>query len=364
MVKLVFFNISGACNLACPYCFANHGPYKDEGGLMTPETAQKAVEWLFKWMGKTKSLQIGFFGGEPLLNWKIVEFTVDYAKKLAAKKRKKVSFKITTNGTLLNQDNIRFMRKHRFGFLISIDSHRQKVNDALRPSLDKSSAFKKVIKALSFFRTGDHVGIRASITRSNLDIKGYIQYFSNYKAIKFMWLVPTWSTMPGYSPDQKVIGLYKKAMEEYLDHLFRNWEKGNIIFPHTLSEHIYKRRNLNRIKHPYFCGAGKDVVSISPKGRIFLCPQFIGEEYFLLGDVEKGMDHSARRHLLREIALSKKKKCRNCYAKMVCGGGCHAINYASTGKVGIPDKERCELERFYLECAGRIINKVDDLLKA
>jgi len=362
VINTIDLNLSGKCNLRCIYCFANHGPHTEEKTLMDISNIKGAIDWLFKWMRNAEFGTIYFFGGEPLLNWKGLVFAVNYAHTLGKRKRKKISFAITTNGTLLDKEKVAFMRKHNFGILISVDSHKPKINDLLRPSADKSGSFKKILNALSLFNEKDDVGIRATITENNLDIKGYVRYFSKFKAIKNIIFSPVKSPALRYMPSKKWLKLYKSAVEEYLEYLFQNWEKGNILFPDVFKNYIIDLANRKKIKQPIYCDAGREAVAFSANGDIYFCSATIGLKKFYLGNVKDGINERYRKKLIQEADLSKKTKCQRCPVKIICGGGCPAINYKTTGKLDVPSNEACNIFKFHLKCAQKILTKIDELL--
>ena len=106
IVNAAFF-LTQSCNLRCIYCYGEGGEYGHKGN-MEEKTAFQAVDWLIDQSGKRKKIYIGFFGGEPFLNFPLMQKIVDYARKRAHKVDKKVGFHATTNGTLLDEKQINF----------------------------------------------------------------------------------------------------------------------------------------------------------------------------------------------------------------------------------------------------------------
>jgi sulfatase maturation enzyme AslB (radical SAM superfamily) len=93
-ITAIALNVAETCNLRCNYCYAGDGNY-GEDTMMPNDTAFKAVDFL---LAQTDKLHIVFFGGEPLLNFKLVKSVVDYCK---TKVGKTFSYAMTTNGVLL-----------------------------------------------------------------------------------------------------------------------------------------------------------------------------------------------------------------------------------------------------------------------
>jgi uncharacterized protein len=100
------------------------------------------------------------------------------------------------------------------------------------------------------------------------------------------------------------------------------------------------------------CGAGSEYLAITPEGDIYPCHQFVGEKQFLLGNVMIGeLDDGRRQPFHRDPALEL-QKCRDCWAKMYCGGGCTANAWHKNGDFNKPYDMECEMERRRVECAA------------
>lgn len=105
----ITLHVSHACNVKCSYCFAHGGDYGGVPGYMTPHVAKQAVRWA---LGEARSLgrcQIDFFGGEPLLNFKLIREIVPFARERANRVGVQVSFGIATNGTLISDEITQFL---------------------------------------------------------------------------------------------------------------------------------------------------------------------------------------------------------------------------------------------------------------
>src|SRR2546425_7024982 len=115
-------NVANKCNLHCTYCYepeaAKYGPSPMQ---MDWEMAQTSVDFLFHRAGKNREVNLIFFGGEALLNFKLMREVVAYAEEKGRGAGKKVDFSVTTNGTLLTDEIIDFFQEHRFGLTVSLD---------------------------------------------------------------------------------------------------------------------------------------------------------------------------------------------------------------------------------------------------
>ena len=120
-LKHLTLQITQNCNLRCEYCIYSGG-YKNRthsNKVMSFEVAGKAIDYLIAHSGETESVSIGFYGGEPLLEFGLIKKCVEYAEKAGEGRR--IVFAITTNATLLREPNISFLADHDFKVLVSLD---------------------------------------------------------------------------------------------------------------------------------------------------------------------------------------------------------------------------------------------------
>ena len=113
-------HVSHDCNLRCRYCFAGQGVYGGVPKVMSAEVARAAIDFLVEKSVGRRNLELDFFGGEPLMNWKVVKETVAYARSLEKKHGKCFRFTTTTNGVLLNPEINEYLNREMHLSLIHI----------------------------------------------------------------------------------------------------------------------------------------------------------------------------------------------------------------------------------------------------
>lgn len=79
-IKALCLNIIHGCNLRCKYCFADEGEYHGHQGVMSVETAERAIDYVVKRSGPRKNIEIDLFGGEPTLMMEPIKEIVKYAR--------------------------------------------------------------------------------------------------------------------------------------------------------------------------------------------------------------------------------------------------------------------------------------------
>lgn len=99
------------------------------------------------------------------------------------------------------------------------------------------------------------------------------------------------------------------------------------------------------------CGSGTEYLAVTPWGDLYPCHQFVGEEQFLMGNVWDGVKNTEIRDEFKCCNVYTKEKCRNCFARFYCSGGCAANAWNFHGNINDAYDIGCELQRKRVECA-------------
>lgn len=351
-IKALCLHAAHDCDLRCAYCFAATGSFHGGRSLMPAEVGRAALEFLMERSGSRNVLEVDFFGGEPLMNFDMVKQTVRYGRELEKRFNKRIRFTLTTNGMGLTQEVAAFLNEEMYNVVVSLDG-RPEVHDALRKTVDGQGSHARILgNALRFTASRGKKShyIRGTFTNRNLDFARDVLYLAEqgFEAV---------SVEPAVLDDRSPFALRREhiagILAEYdklADALLELERKGNApVFFHFNVEFgggpcVYKRLS--------GCGAGSEYVAITPQGDIYPCHQFVGETRFLLGNVmTRQLDDEKRKPFHRDAAMEL-KKCRDCWAKMWCGGGCAANAWHKNGDIDKPYDLECEMERKRLECAA------------
>lgn len=350
IVKSMCLNVSHLCNLRCEYCFADGGTYNGAAENMSLDVALKAIDMIVSKSANRHNLEVDFFGGEPLLNFDVVKKTVEYARSIEKAHNKNFRFTITTNAMLLNDEIIDFFNKEMYNVVVSIDGRRS-VHDCVRKTASGKGSFDTAIKnALRFkqLRKGQYY-IRGTYTALNKDFSKDVLFLND---LGFDQL----SIEPVVLPENNRLAIkkedieqlkaeYDKLAEAYVER--RKGEKWFNFFHFMLD--IYN--GPCESKRLVGCGAGNDYVAVAPNGNIYPCHQFDGEKDYVIGNVLDGSFNTEIPKFFAENNLLKKDKCRNCWAKYYCSGGCAANAIKYGGGINKPYELSCELMRKRIECA-------------
>ena len=351
VVKALCLHIAHDCNLACKYCFAEEGEYHGRRALMSYEVGKKALDFLIANSGNRHNLEVDFFGGEPLMNWQVVKDLVAYGREQEKIHDKHFRFTVTTNGVLLNDEIQEFINKEMDNVVLSLDG-RKEINDQMRPFRNGKGSYDLIVpkfRKLADSRNQEKYYIRGTFTRNNLDFSNDILHFADL-GFKQMSIEP----VVGEESDPYAIRKedLPQIMEEY-DKLAkimieREKEGKGFNFFHFMIDLNGGPCVAKRLSG---CGSGTEYLAVTPWGDLYPCHQFVGQEDFLMGNVDDGIVRPEIADDFRSCNVYSKENCKNCFAKFYCSGGCMANSYNFHGAIHDTYEIGCEMQRKRVECA-------------
>lgn len=351
VVKALCLHIAHDCNLACQYCFAEEGEYHGRRALMSFEVGKKALDFLVANSGSRKNLEVDFFGGEPLMNWEVVKQLVEYGRSIEEANNKKFRFTLTTNGVLLNDEILEFVNKEMGNIVLSTDG-RKEVHDRMRPFRNGKGSYDLVMPKfvkVAESRNQTNYYVRGTFTRNNLDFSKDVLSLADmgFKQISVEPVVA--SPEDSYALREEDL---PQIFEEYdklaVEMIKREKEGRGFNFFHFMIDLtggpcVYKRLS--------GCGSGTEYLAVTPWGDFYPCHQFVGNEDFLLGNVDEGITRTDICDEFKKCNVYSKPKCKDCFAKLYCSGGCAANSYNFHGNINESYEVGCEMERKRVECA-------------
>ena len=351
VVKALCLHIAHDCNLACRYCFAEEGEYHGRRALMSYEVGKAALDFLIANSGNRRNLEVDFFGGEPTLNFQVVKDLVAYGREQEKIHNKNFRFTLTTNGVLLNDDIMEFANKEMDNVVLSIDG-RKEVNDYMRPFRGGQGSYDVIVPKFQKFadsRNQERYYVRGTYTHHNLDFSKDVLHLADlgFKQISVEPVV-------AQETDDYAI------REEDLPQLFAEYD--------ALAKEMVKRKKEGKAfnffhfmidleggpcvaKRLSGCGSGTEYLAVTPWGDLYPCHQFVGNEDFLMGNVFEGLKRTDIRDSFKSCNVYSKEKCRECFARFYCSGGCVANSYNFHGDIHNTYDIGCALQKKRVECA-------------
>jgi len=334
------------CNLACRYCYAG----AKRPGAMPWDTARAALSFAFGF--RTPKLQLGFFGGEPLLAWDLLKRCTEQAETLASEQGAELRKTVTTNATLLNPERVDWLRGHAFYPALSLDGNRA-MHDATRPFADGRSSFAACLRGLRLALEG-FPGVEVILVPDPCNVAHLaegVRYLAERENVLRLSVSPnfyaTW--------DAAGLAALRLAFDAIADFYLERHRRGR-----PLAINVIDSKVITRLKDGYACrdrcNFGEREIAVAPSGRLYPCERLIGDDTdhrMCIGDVWSGFDEARRREVLARRG-NVNGECLKCGLRRRCMNWCCCINYTLTGAIDRTDGIVCFHERAAIEVADRV----------
>ncbi len=334
-------HVSSTCNLRCGYCYQGDTTGTPVRG-MTIERARNAIDWLFSQGAAGSPVALMFFGGEPMLAFPVVEEAAGYAREQEQHTGRALTLSMVTNGTLITAERAAMLGALGFGIGMSIDGAPD-AHDRLRVFASGRGSYAQARRALPWLQdAGCRVNALITVGRHNNHVRRSVEHLldEGFDGVK---ATPMASTDPS-------LGLGAEDYERLREDVFvladRYAERAcagerygfSNIHGDVAAVHAGRRRH-------YPCTAGLSSAACTTEGELYLCHRFADREDFGIGSIEGGLDGDALASFREQMHLRERTDCRQCWARHLCGGGCHQHNELDNGDMRRATAVRCDYLR-------------------
>jgi uncharacterized protein len=309
-------------------------------------------------------VDICFFGGEPLLNYPVMKEVVPYAREKAAIGGKRVAFNLTTNGTLLTDEIISFLKEEQIVPVVSVDGppeyhNRQRPFRNGRGSYDRIHANIQELRAVF-----PHLTARATVhddadpfrIKQGLEQIGFTACFL-VRASPSLLDIQNAATRSEEIEEQamrRMVAFNRKEIDQLLAAIRKR--EINRVCPPSLFLPLVAIHSAQKSYHG--CAIGKKRVVISVNGDIYPCASFVGQEQMRMGNIAhyqvKGLNE------YHQAVVDSLPECKSCWARYFCGGGCFYRSKAYTGDMHRPATLDCIERKEMLKGLIHIYCQLDD----
>lgn len=341
-VKSLSLNVAQSCNLSCSYCYADEGRFGGNARIMSESVALAAIDRLIADAPPQSDLLLGFMGGEPFINRRLVHAATRYAAIAAERAGHRMRFSITTNGTLVREADADLLAEFPFAVAVSLDGTRATNDGQRRPRNTRGSAYDAAMSGLSRLVAARplHLSARATVTPFTGTLPEMLDHLLGLD-IDEAGFAPVIAAPPGSQ------AYSTRELERFLDEMIicggraKAAALDGVLWPfsnfQTAIQQIHRGAHM-----PYPCGAGAGYLSINAEGGYFGCHRLIDDADFAFGDLESGPDDASRTAHLAAAHVDQQEPCKSCWARYLCGGGCyHEVK--NRGRIG------CDYIRGWLE---------------
>ncbi len=335
-LKMVILQVTQQCNLRCEYC-AYSGNYLNRGHAnvrMNLETAKKSIDFLIDNSRDVDSVNIAFYGGEPLLEFALIKKCIHYAKEIS--EGKKVTFSFTTNGTVFTKEIIDFFELHDASITISLDGPKE-INDKNRKfAASGCGTFESISKNLEFFRENYPEYFKKIIFNIVLDRNNNFncvnEFFTTYDIIKdstinISGISTNYAKVEIKSSEEYEINLKYELFKLYLNKVNRLDEKYvsklvtrdyDMLKIKIVKERERTKELPEKAHHGGPCVPGAQRLFVDVNGNLYPCERVSeNSEVMRIGHIDTGFNIDKVRNLLN-VGKITEKSCRDCWAFRFC----------------------------------------------
>ncbi|ETX02263.1 MAG: hypothetical protein ETSY2_35865 [Candidatus Entotheonella gemina] len=322
-LRSLSLNVAQSCNLGCQYCYADEGRFGSSSKFMSTDIACQAVDRLLAEAEPGVDVIVGYMGGEPLLNRRVVHQCTRYAAEQAQRSGHRVRFSLTTNATLVTPEDAALFREHAFAVTVSVDGPKA-LHDRLRPAHKGGGSYDEMCRGLALIMADGgpgHVSARITVTPHSGALLPVLRHVVDMGVGDAGFAPVQVSPNPAYA-------FGPADFEWFLNEMIRCGEAAKAAllrrerFPFSNFETALNE--IHRGSHrPYPCGAGAAYLSVNAEGELYACHRLVDAENWHMGNVSQGSDQAARQQHLNQHHVDRQLPCRNCWARYLCGGGCY-----------------------------------------
>ena len=338
------------CNFACTYCFEESTRASSQ--KLEPKTGDAVVVWLKRKVEKlgVRSLELNFYGGEPLLNQPMLEDIASRMKTWCEERGTAFKFMMQTNGALLTPELVdRYMKLGLARVQVSVDGTKE-VHDRQRPMRGSGQGtFDVVIGNLMAVADKIKVGIAASYDKG--DPSGVIELLDYLDSIGLLKRLTKFS----YSPIHPTLGPKGHTEQLVSPGCMSNYETDTLLRANAAIKQAMERKGLftksglSASMCPVTTGDGS--VTIDTQGLIFKCNAMLGHPELAVGSIHED-EYNERHHSF--MAADAWKKCdADCPYVPLCNTGCRLFSFFKSGDFSAKSCERSYMDRFVLEAVKK-----------
>ncbi len=361
------------CNYKCIYCHASAQEMKEKNRDMTKETARKSLDIIFQ--TSSPFVAIEFQGGEPLVNWPIVKYVIEEARKRSKTNGKELEIRLISNFSLMTKERYSFLLKNKVSLCASLDGHK-KLHNKNRPMVGGGDSHQYVAKWIKIFnkdypklkKKGYIWKMSSIVVVSRYSLPYYKEIVDEYIKLGFSSLFfrplnpfgfskNIWQEI-NYSSDE-FIKFYKKALDYIIDlnlngtHFVERQAK--IFLEKILTDYD---PNMMELRSP--CGAGIGQLAYNYDGSVYTCDEgrmvsMMDDESFKIGNVNDNsykeiVSNPVTRTVCSASCLVGLAGCSDCVYAPYCGV-CPIYNYFEQNNIfaQIPNNDRCKIQKAILD---------------
>ena len=343
------------CNFACDYCFqGDHGDYNKTAAKMSLETSARVAQWIERELDRLnpETLNVTFFGGEPLLNLPVMYDLAERAWHASQARSTQLSINIITNGLLLTPEVVDRLQPFGLnGVKITLDGDKD-THNRMRPLRGGQGTFDRIIENIRRIAGRCNISIGGNFDESSvdsypalLDFLAAQDFAGSLKKVAFKPIIRA-RTPPAPKGMLPMVQLGANGKPLNGTCMTSAGSGGSICdtcnFVDEKVSFLREETKAHGFKtidgvHMGPCEIHRaHAHTIGPDGSLYACPGFTGELSLSTGHIDDRQE-TARDHARRRFdALGAWKDCGDCAFIPVCAGGCSVASHTELGDMNVP----------------------------
>lgn len=334
-------HLTKLCQLNCSYCYE-----QGQGGTclrMDANTVRATVDLAFS-EPLHRMHGFSFFGGEPLLEVERIKEAVDYAKWRGREQGKSVSFRITTNGLLLNAAFLDWATEHQLKIALSHDGVLQDKNRQDKMGQGTEERLNAIVPQL-LDRQPNAV---AMLTIPANDAESLCDAVGQLHDLGFRRILIAPDARANANWTDESVAVFAEQLRKLLPLLTADPSFAILNLEEKLKAGVYGVPCAS-------CNLGVRQPSVDTDGGLYPCNQFLGLAAYKMGTVFTGIDRAKQRELFQS-ASQPIASCRSCALASRCKHSCACLNFQQNGDMHIVSPQQCALEQAFI-CAADALGK-------
>ncbi len=354
-------DLTERCNLACDYCFTWHQNNNMVTKDLSEEMGIKIIDKFIALGDKGSKRTISWWGGEPLIKYKLLQKLVYYTEEKSRQENFDVEFGGTTNGLLYTPDRLEWLIEHKSAMLISIDGV-QPAHDLHRKTIDGKGSWHLVDKNL---REAKKIFPQQRV-RASISVDTIPWFFENVQYLVEDIGIDDFAYSPVYEGTftQKDWELLEEQLDLIVNYQIKRHLEGNPIIIKHLNDEARINGQVQPVQNP--CGAGNHYCSWTIDGYCFPCHRFNKHNQTtedrknrgvaIASIFDEGFINTEWRNSFITFFQRENNECEECelFRRSTCKGGCYAVNYDLTGSIFGHDERLCMFAKYQHEAGLKL----------
>jgi uncharacterized protein len=346
--------VTQRCNLDCQYCYITK-----RNARMQHNIAERIIDFAYRHTPPDEDIDIGFFGGEPLLEFDLIKQITGSVEKHPFFDPRRVRINVATNGTIFTDEIMAFLQTHKGSLGISCDGPAE-THDVFRRFPGGRSSVSTVAATIQkAVKTLPLVLVNAVFHPKTYQLLPRTVEFLSTLGAQRIYLNPDYSAEWTLADIAQLPERFNEVTELYIKYYLERKPIFISLIDYKIA--VILRGGYHARER---CRMGSGEFAFTPEGNIYPCERLIGNGdngSHCIGNIDTGLQLDK---MLCHTTPGKEvnTECETCSLKEYCMNWCGCSNYMSTGLYNQVSPFTCASEKMLIRCAFRAFRVLEEKL--